>query len=482
MDAIVKTDAGRVRGVAHDGLASFKGIPFAAAPDGPLRFQPPAPQEQWDGVRDALAFGPAPPQLPAAPGAPATWRPGDGLDCLTLNVWTPDPGAALPVMVWFYGGGWRIGATSMPSYDATTLAGHGVVVVTVNYRIGFEGFGHLPGVPDNRGLRDQIAALAWVQRNVAAFGGDPDNITVFGQSAGAASVALLLGAPPAQGLLRRAIAQSIPAGYHTVTQAERVTRLLADAIGVPPTQEGLTQLPPEVILTAQNAPRTGPEASAGAFGPVIDGDLVTGPPWTAIQGGAGRSVDLICGFTHEESRWFNEGSDLSGIDLSTAATAFGLDHDAAADYRAVYPGSTDAELFGVLMSDALVRMPTTWAAEAHAGSGGRTWLYDFAWRSPLLGACHTVDVPFTFGNGTTRVAAARLLGSPPPDDFDGLSKQVREAWTAFAATGDPGWPRFDLQHRLTRIWNTAPTDAPYPLDDSYRIWASRREVLRSFVT
>ncbi|WP_343963539.1 carboxylesterase family protein, partial [Streptosporangium amethystogenes] len=181
MHDTVQTQQGLVRGRTHEGVVSFKGIPYAAAPDGARRFLPPRPAASWNGVRETGAFGGAPPQRPPAPGVPAVWQPGDGLDCLTVNVWTPAPGdTRLPVMVWIYGGQWTHGAAAMPHYDGSVLAGSGVVVVTFDYRTGFEGFGHLPGVPDNRGLLDQLAALAWVQDNIAAFGGDPGNVTVFG--------------------------------------------------------------------------------------------------------------------------------------------------------------------------------------------------------------------------------------------------------------------------------------------------------------
>jgi carboxylesterase type B len=404
MDSIVRTSSGAVRGVTRDGISIFRGVPFAAAPEGPLRFRLPAPPPSWDGIRDATAFGAAPPQLPPAPGVPAIWRPGDGLDCLTVNVWTPETGgAALPVMVWIYGGAWKAGSASQPGYEATRLAGAGVVVVTFNYRVGFEGFGLLPGVPANRGLRDQIAALEWVRDNVAAFGGDPGNVTVFGESAGAASIAVLLGAPAARGLFRRAIAQSVPGDFRGPAEAERVTGILADATGVPATLDGFARLAPEEILRVQDAPLAGPGAGVTAFGPVIDGDLVTGQPWVGV--GRAANVDLIC--------------------------------------------------------------------EEHARAGGRTWLYDFTWPSPVLGACHSLDVPFTFGNGETPMAA-RLLGSPPPPEFVELSDHIRKSWTSFAATGDPGWAAFDPDRRTTRIWDVPPVDVGYPLADSYRIWAAHR--------
>lgn len=470
MNPVVVTSAGKVRGTSRDRITCFKGIPFAASPEGRLRFRPPAPPPRWDGVREARAFGAAPPQLAPAPGVPAMWRPGDGLDCLTVNVWTPEPGAAgLPVMVWIYGGVWKYGSASMPQYDATALAGAGAVVVTFNYRVGFEGFAHLRGIPDNRGLRDQIAALQWVQDNIAAFGGDSDNVTVFGQSAGAASAVLLASAPAARGLFRRAIAQSIPAGARTRAEAQAVTTTIAQAAGVPATWDALAALPPEALLAVQDAPLRAPENGFTAFGPVVDDDLVTGEPWAAFEAGAGRDVDLVCGFTHEEYRGQGPVPAAESLDLERVTEAVGLGEDAAAAYRESHPGLPDDALFTVVLSDALVRMPTTRVAQAHARTGGRTWLYDFTWQGPTLGAAHGIDVPFTFGNPHSRYAA-RFLGSPPPADFIDLSEKLRTAWTSFARTGDPGWPRFTPDQPTTRLWNLPPTDTAYPLEASRQIW------------
>ncbi|MEV6318643.1 carboxylesterase family protein [Streptomyces sp. NPDC051776] len=469
MNPVVVTSAGMVRGTSRAGIVCFQGIPFAAPPEGPLRFRPPAPPLRWDGIRDAVAFGAAPPQLAPAPGAPAMWRPGDGLDCLTVNVWTPDAGAAgLPVMVWIYGGLWKHGSAGMPHYDATALAGSGVVVVTFNYRVGFEGFGHLPGVPDNRGLLDQVAALEWVRDNIAAFGGDGGNVTVFGQSAGASSAVLLMAAPAARGLFRRAIAQSIPAGARTREEAETVTATIAQAAGVPATWDGLAGLPPEALLALQDTPLRGRTDGFTAFGPVVDDDLVTGQPWTALEAGTGHDVDLVCGFTHEEYR--GQGPlPAAGVDLGAVAEALGLGKPAGTAYRRAYPTLTDTDLFTVLLSDALIRMPTTRVARAHAHAGGRTWLYDFTWEGATLGAAHGIDIPFTFGNATSRFAT-RFLGSPPPPDFGELSGQLRTAWTSFATHGDPGWPRFTLDQQTTRLWNLPPADTAYPLEASRQIW------------
>jgi carboxylesterase type B len=475
---VVRMSAGAVRGVRQNELTVFRGIPFAAAPEGALRFAAPAPPQPWDGVREATAFGVAPPQSPAASGLAPSWRPADGLDCLTVNVWTPEIGAvALPVMVWIYGGAWIIGGAGMPGYDPSLLANCGVVVVTFNYRVGFEGFGQLPGAPANRGLQDQVAALTWVRDNIGAFGGDPCQVTVFGESAGAGSVVLMMGTAAGAGLFRRGIAQSVPGGVLTVAEATKVTGIMAEAAGVPPTLEAFAALPPEAVLRAQDAML---RQSRGGLplGPIADGDLVAGQPWEVVRSSYGREVDLICGFMHEEFRAFLPGSpiapgpggiDPASVDLGAAAAILGLLPDAADSYRTAYPGSRNADLFMLMMSDALFRMPSTWVAEAHAAGGGRTWLYDFTWRSPVLGACHGLDVLFTFGDVTTALASS-LLGSPPSAAVAPLSAALRTAWTSFAVNGDPGWPRFEPDGGTTRIWDAPPADVAYPLDASRRIW------------
>ncbi|QUQ63770.1 carboxylesterase/lipase family protein [Kutzneria sp. CA-103260] len=444
---VVETGSGRVEGLDLGDVKAFKGIPYAAAP----RFGVPAPVPGWEGTRPAVEFGPAAPQLAPAPGAPPVWRPGDGLDCLSLNIWSPDLGAAgLPVMVWIHGGLWKHGSSRMPQYDGAVLARSGVVVVTINYRLGFEGFGHIDGTADNRGLRDQIAALEWVRANIAGFGGDPFTVTVFGQSAGAASIAFLMSAT--KGLFRRAIAQSIPAGHRSPAEAADVTATIARAAGVEPTWDGLAALPPEAILAVQDTPvREG----FTAFGPVVDGELVTGPPWASTD----RDVDLVCGYTREEYRGQGQPAP-PGVDLAVVASSVGLTGEAAEDYR---QGFDDP--FTAMLSDALVRMPTVRVAEAH----GRSWVYELAWASPGLGAGHGVDIPLVFGIPETRFAG-RYLGSPPPASFGPLSAQIRRAWTAFAATGDPGWPRYGAERR-TRIWDVEPRDVDDPLAASRRIWS-----------
>lgn len=428
---VVSTTYGQIRGIAGP-VHAFLGVPYAAPPRGPLRFAAPVPPSPWDGERQATAFGPAAPQGPPAPGVPSLWREADGADCLTVNVWTPSPGATgLPVLVWFHGGRWVIGTAGAPQFDGSALAAAGVVVVTVNYRLGFEGFGHVPGAPDNRGLRDQAAALEWVRDNVAAFGGDPGNVTVFGQSAGAASCVLQMGT----GLFRRAIAQSIPAGYLARADAVAAADALTEAAGKP-----VAELPPAAILALPTPP--------GAFGPVLDGEVVTGPPESCVR----ADVDLVCGFTAREFRGLN----IPPADVRGAAAAFGVDPG---------PYLSAADPFADLISDALVRVPTVRVALAHAATGGRTWLYEFAWGE----SGHGVDVPFTFGVASGRYAE-RMLGTPVPDSFAPLSAALRASWTTFAATGDPGWPRFTERARTTRRWSAEPADVAFPVT-TYDLWA-----------
>ncbi|MFD8952385.1 carboxylesterase/lipase family protein [Streptomyces xanthophaeus] len=523
MGVVIETLTGKVEGTAEDGLSVFKGIPYALPPEGPLRFRAPVPVPAWDGVRPATSFSAAPPQLPMVPGMPAAWRPQDGLDCLAVNVWTPGGGGdRLPVMVWIYGGGWKTGHSSDPSYDGEVLARGGVVMVTFNYRVGFEGFGHVPGAPANRGFLDQAAALTWVRENIAAFGGDPDNVTVFGESGGGASVAALLSAPAARGLFRRAIVQSMAGRFLPEEEARRIAVMIGEAAGVG--LDGLASAPPEALLAVQDVPLPSMRADPGnwttpeaitAFSPVIDGVTVVDKPWLALSSGCARDVELISGYTHDEFTLFamergqvkiglgamakalpmmwaaaragrrerdrtsrgpaaQPSARIRDLDLGAVADGLRLGRRAAADYRAAHPGLTDAELYVAMYSDALFRMPATWLAEAHAAAGGRAWLYDFTWNSPAfggaLGACHTVDIPATFGHTRGPLAGFLFGGKAPSQDFTRLSERLRASWISFAASGDPGWAPVTADRRTTRLWDTEPSVVEDPLAASRRIW------------
>lgn len=298
---VFTTAAGAVAGrraVRDPGVVVLRGIPYAAPPFGADRFRAPRPAAPWNGVRDCASFGAVAPQSAELPGAPV-WSPGDE-DVLSLNVWTPDgDGGRLPVLVWIHGGAYVFGSSAQPDFDGTFLAGHGVVVVTLNYRLGFEGFGHVPTAdgeearPDNRGLLDQIAALRWVRDNIAAFGGDPGRVTVAGQSSGATSVACLMAMGAARGLFRRALVHSAVNACATPESAARTTAEVAAAAGVPATYAGLASASPKALVEASDRVAEGYRRDPGSghrhYDPAIYG------PVAGVAGLAGRPADGVCG-------------------------------------------------------------------------------------------------------------------------------------------------------------------------------------------
>ena len=343
----VRLTSGSARGRTEDGLAVFRGMPFARPPVGELRLAAPMPVEPWEGVREAVAFGPPPPQS-GVMGAPAV-RDTDG-DWLTVNVWSPDPGAALlPVMVWIQGGGYVYGWSGDPLFDGAVLARDGVVVVTFNYRLCAEGFGHFPGAPANRGLLDQVAALRWVQDNIAAFGGDPGRVTVFGESAGAGSIAALMVMPSATGLFQRAIAQSVPGLYFTEALAADIAAVITGHLGLPPSARELARLSPSLLNDAADEvagkmaanPRWGRAAHLKApFAPVVDGEVLPAVPWQALAGGAASGVELIVGHTRDEYRLFMVvKGELGEITAEQTDAALRLLAPDPAAYRAAHPAA-----------------------------------------------------------------------------------------------------------------------------------------------
>ena len=305
MDAIVESRWGKLRGRFSNGVAAFKGVPFAAPPFGANRLRPPKPVEPWEGVRDAFEFGPKSPQVAYPPGIADALAElvGPGEDCLTLNVWTPETGAAgRPVMVWIPGGMFEFHATGASVfYDGGRFARDGVVCVTLGYRVGAEGFLYLGDGLANLGLLDQIAALKWVRENIAAFGGDPGQVTIFGKSAGGMSVATLLTMPRARGLFRRAIVESgNTPNVTSAATAERIGRRLADLLGVDASREAIAATAPERVLQAQALLRNeliacpdpafwGEVAlSSLPWAPTVDGEILPEPPIEAIRAGAAQ--------------------------------------------------------------------------------------------------------------------------------------------------------------------------------------------------
>ncbi|WP_405163629.1 carboxylesterase family protein [Nocardia sp. NBC_01499] len=473
MGVVVRTACGAVRGEQRQGHSAFFAIPYAASLVGVRRFQAPVPPRRWDGVRDARGFGSSVPQ-------PILWHPGDDPECLTLNVWTPDVGTSgMPVAVWVHGGACMGGTAATTDFDGAAFATAGIVLVTLNYRVGYEGFGWVEDAPCNRGVLDQIAALGWVRDNIAAFGGNPDAVTLIGQSAGASSVVGLMAGDREPGLFRRGIAQSPGKIFVPADEARAVSAMITSQLGIRPTTEALAAQPPEAIHAVQMAPVAAMAAEPdrwthpnAPYSMIIDNELFDAPPWLSYRA-SGTGRELVCGFTTDEARMFTVDADLSGSDPIETARSCGLDASAVRTYRTANPAITDDELHALILSDALFRMPSLWCAEAAADAGNNTYLYEFAWPSPArngtLRACHGLDVPFTFDTPRGPLAAD-LIGPRIPPDFTDLSAAMRNAFTAFATTGDPGWPRFDSTERTRRIWKTPPELGTDSLSTSRQIW------------
>ncbi|MFD3508702.1 carboxylesterase/lipase family protein [Nocardia sp. NPDC058666] len=454
---VVRVSGGTVRGRTVDGVSAFLGVPYAAPPVGAARFRAPEPAVGWDGIRDADTVGATCLQGPYTPGIDQILGNNlvSGSESLNVNVWTPDLGAAgLPVMVWIHGGAFAHGSNAVPAYDGSAFARDGVVLVSINYRLGAAGFAVLEGAPDNRGLLDQLFALAWVRDNVRAFGGDPDRVTIFGQSAGAMSVASLMGSPAAQGLFARAIMQSgNPAVAATVDDARLLSGELAKVLGVAATAEAFAAVAPSTLLAAQEAVRADfagdpnparwglSVLTAGAgmsFFPVVDGVMLPTVPVEAIAAGSARGIPLLAGYTAEEFRLFTVptglGDVITELALPFALARFGISASAIAPYAANRPTATPGDLLAVMVSDAVFRGPTTELAQLQAAVDTPAYLYEFAWRREHLGAMHALEIPFVFD---TLAEATSLTGPNPPQR---LADDMHRAWVAFATTGDPGWP------------------------------------------
>ncbi|WP_436771585.1 carboxylesterase/lipase family protein [Yinghuangia sp. YIM S09857] len=501
MHVIVGTAYGKLRGTASDGVTRFLGVPYAAPPFGPHRFRPPQPPVAWDGVRDADAYGPTAPKAPYPAPLDALLQEVavDGEDCLNLNIWAPAAATAAPVMVWIHGGAFRNGSGSAPAYDGSGFARDGVVCVTFNYRLGVEGFAELPGAPRNRGLLDQIAALAWVRDNIAAFGGDPGNVTVFGESAGAMSVTTLLALD--LGLFRRAIAQS---GAGQILQepedASKVTAAVADRLGVAPTAEAFAAVGPAEVVAAQaevaahvaafpDPRRWGISTvrSGMAFMPVRDDTLLPRPPIEAVRDGAGRGVDVLIGSNTEEFRLYLAPGGLTKLLSTDAAARFldvmGFDPAYAAAYAANRPDARPGDLAAAVATDGYFRMPAYRVAEARAGAAA-TWVYEFAWRSGAtgpadeLGACHALEIGFVFDtldrlDGAGHSGHAEHTGLAGPNPPQSLADAMHAAWVAFARDGDPGWPTYDTATRPVRVFDTETRLVHDPRSDERALWPER---------
>ncbi len=493
----IETTHGTLLGDAHRGVQVFRGVPFAAPPIGPLRFRPPQPLAPWTGVREATTFGPMAPQLPSALEALAGSTPlGQSEDCLTLNVWTPGcDDAKRPVMVWIHGGGFTTGTAASPWYSGTNFALQGdVVVVTANYRLGALGFTHLADVGGeawassaNCGILDQVAALTWVRDNIAAFGGDPGNVTIFGESAGGCSVVTLLATPSAKPLFHKAIAQSASIGQVRARDAadERARRLL-DELGITGTQlEQLADVPLDAILAAQGQVTTRRSgggfsgADMQAFSPTPDGTSLLEMPLDAIASGSATDIPMIVGTNRDEIKLFAVwDTALQTLDREGAINrlrpSLGADASPVYDaYAVTRPDQPASEVAMAIATDQTFRIPALQMADAQHALGADTYVYLFAWPSPALGgrlgACHALEIPFVFDN-VHQPGVELLTGTG--DDRAPLATVMHAAWIAFARSGSPNhpglatWPSYDPARRPTMVFDelTEVVDDPQASD------------------
>ena len=476
----------------------FAGIPYAAPPVGANRFRAAQPVEPWREVRPANRFGPAAPQTPTGgltASTPVRWSE----DCLSLNVTTPGlDDARRPVLLWIHGGGYRTGQGAIPWYNGARFASRGdLVVVSINYRLGALGFtdlsmfGEAYACSGANGLLDQITALHWVRDNIARFGGDPNRITIAGESAGAFSVCTLLASPLADGLFRAAIAQSGGA-HHTLPAAagRMVTQQLLDHLGVDGV-ESLQKVSAEAILSAQDAvaAELGDGAAAlekygvavAAFYPVEGNAVIPVAPLQAIAAGAGGGIPLLTGSNRDETTLWGYG-DMDDERLARIAARYGA--SAAVDvYRRNRPGSSAGEILTALTTDHMFRIPAVRLLEARiarstadgAKANASNWMYWFCWASRAfegrLGATHALEIPFVFDN----------LDKPGVDVFIGpgerpqdLARVMHGAWIGFIRDNDPGWARYDLERRFTMKFDTASELVMDPLGDEREAWAGVR--------
>lgn len=511
MSLIVETSAGKVEGLQQDGLKIFKGIPYAAPPIGDRRWLPPQPAEAWTGVRQARSFGNVAPQNRLPPEATALLSVFDiaepqSEDCLYLNVWSPGlDDARRPVIVWIHGGGFTIGASSQELYEGSTLAKRGdVVFVSINYRLGPFGYLNLNDVTGgmipatgNEGMLDQIAALEWVRDNIAAFGGDPGNVTIFGESAGGMSVGVLLGMPRARGLFHKAICQSgVNQGLkldRAAIIAERFISVLGlDASDVDGLRSSTMQqwLAAAAELGVLPSPPRDPKIGGMPLQPVVDGKLLPVLPLDAVANGSADGVIVMAGSNLEESKLFG----LMDPGLATLDEASLMERIcrtiSTGDAKVLVKGyrqartkrgapTTPAELFGAIQTDQIFRIPAVRLTEALHLRNQSAYNYLFTWRSPALGgmfgACHGLEIGFVFGTHTMNEGMASFSGSGPA--ADALAEKMQDAWLAFARMGDPScdslgsWPTYgDKRETMILGEECGIEEAPY--DEERRAWES----------
>ncbi|GAA2087781.1 MULTISPECIES: carboxylesterase/lipase family protein [Brevibacterium] len=495
----VHTRSGIVEGTREAGVHAFLGVPYAQAPahtGSPTgEFDPPQPAAPWDGVRPARSHGPTVPQYPYPPvHAELLANPLiPGEEYLNVNVWTPDPTASLPVYVFIHGGAFVHGSGAVPQYDGTAFARDGIVCVTLNYRLGAHGWLQLPDGPANIGLRDQIAALTWVRENIAAFGGDPERVTIGGESAGAMSVGALLASPAASGLFRGAILQS-GAGHHSLPPetAHQVTLALAEKLGIAPTRTAFAAVPQADLLTAVKALTVQVQterdvarfrevaANSMLFSPTVDGEVLPTAPITAMTTGTSADVPVLIGTNTDENTLFTvpsgayEAADTAALHGTLRGLGFADPEEAAALFDDTADPRPGAALTAVL-TDWMFRIPAVRAAEARAATAtSPSFMYEFAWPSGTQGgrlrACHALELPFAFDTLDAEHSAA-LTGPEAPQ---ALADEVHAAWVSFIRDGDPGWEPYSPDHRAVEVFDLERRTFTDPHSERTAAWEGLR--------
>jgi len=490
-EPIVTTTFGKIEGLEQDGLYVFKGIPFAAPPVGDRRWLPPAPPEAWDGVREAKEFGNIAPQNPSPLELlPSAEPEPQAEDCLYLNVWSPGlDDARRPTMVWVHGGAFVMGSGSSPLYEGSVLSKRGdAVIVTINYRLGPFGFlnlnevtgGRIPA-SGNEGLLDIIAALEWVRDNINKFGGDPDNVTLFGESAGAMAIGALLAMPKARGLFHKAVLQSGSNTVHPYDRSVKVAERFLEVLGVSGDDaNALRSLPVEKWLeaTATVTQAPGPEIGVMPMQPVVDGKLLYTLPLDAAADDLAEGIPIMIGSNLEEWKLIsgadpdmanlNEERFLELCGVSTSAWDIPGVVSRYSTIREKYGQEvTPKELYMAIQTDRIYRMPAIRFCEHWDRRGLPAYVYTFDWESPILngilGACHALELGFVFG---TYGLAENFFGSG--SKAAALAVNMQDAWLAFARTGDPScdslgaWPVYgDRRETMILGKKCAIEEAPY---------------------
>jgi para-nitrobenzyl esterase len=479
---VVQTRSGPVAGVREHSYFAFLGIPYAASPTGQRWLRQPEREQAWDGVRPAQVWGATAPQrkqrVQIIPELLVS-----GPEYLNVNVFSPDLGASgLPVMVWIHGGAFIMGSPGNPLYDPAAFTEAGIVFVSITYRLGFEGLLPIPGCPPNRAVHDWLAALTWVQECISAFGGDPGNVTLSGQSAGSEACLTLLSMRRAHGMFRRVIAMSGSLSIAAeMADGDELAENAAAALGVPVDElasvapRALLDIQPKIIGLLGTPGRRSLVSQLGQkpayLRPSVDGDLIPELPFEAVAGGAGSDIELLAGCTSQETnfvarifaRWVRADGLRRGLGN------LGLDSDQIETYLAAQGRRARREILGQAMTDRSFRMPVARLAEVRGEGVAATYCYEFGWQSPafhgVLGAVHGLDVLFAFNN-LAEGRKGRLYNTAP----DELAATMQRAWADFVRTGDPGWPGYRSPSRSVMIFNTASAVASDPAALPRSLW------------